>query len=233
MSNPNNPLKITITPNGPYLVTGNVPLTERYTAESVHGEALAWDPVGADEFQQPAAEKYALCRCGQSSNKPYCDGTHSKVGFVGTVTADPAPSAERRQTYVGDGIVMTDEPGLCAHAGFCGTRFTDAWEMIKRTNNPEVRERLRQMAGNCPSGRIQVTMAGNDQPDEPAYTPSIATTVDGPLWVRGGIEVQTMDGVSYEVRNRVTLCRCGQSKNKPFCDGSHWDAGFKAPKRAE
>ncbi len=225
-------LTITLAPNGPYLVNGGVPLTERYTAESIHGESLAWDPVGTSEFEAAAAEKYALCRCGQSANKPYCDGTHSKVGFDGTVTADPGPSTARRETYVGEGIVMTDEPRLCAHAGFCGTRFTDVWQMIKRTSNPEVRERLRQMVANCPSGRVQVTLVGQTQPDEPVFTPSIATIVDGPLWVRGGIQVQTMDGTTYEVRNRVTLCRCGHSNNKPFCDGSHFEVGFKAPKAA-
>ncbi|AKB11853.1 Iron-binding zinc finger CDGSH type [Methanosarcina thermophila] len=43
----------------------------------------------------------------------------------------------------------------------------------------------------------------------------------GPLWVRGGIPIESADGKLYEIRNRVTLCRCGKSKNKPLCDGSH------------
>ena len=230
MSNQPEMLTITITPNGPYLVNGGVPLTERYPAESIHGEPLAWDPVGAAQPEPAVAQKYALCRCGQSSHKPYCDGTHAKVGFDGAVTADPGPSADRRERYVGEGVVMTDEPGLCAHAGFCGTRFTNVWQMIERTADPEVRARLRQMVANCPSGRLQVTLSGQTQPDEPAYIPSIATIPDGPLWVRGGITVQTMDGTTYEVRNRVTLCRCGQSSNKPFCDGTHDHVGFKAPR---
>lgn len=232
MSNQSETLAITIAPNGPYLVTGGVPLVERYTAESIHGEPLAWDPVGAAESAQTTAAKYALCRCGQSANKPYCDGTHAKVGFDGTVTADTSPSTARRQSYVGEGAVMTDEPGLCVHAGFCGTRLTNVWEMIERASDPEVRERLRQIVANCPSGRLQVTLVGQAQPDEPAYNPSIAAIPDGPLWVRGGITVQTLDGTTYEVRNRVTLCRCGHSNNKPFCDGAHVDAGFKAPKAA-
>ncbi len=126
---------------------------------------------------------------------------------------------------------MTDEPGLCVHAGFCGTRFANVWQMIERTGDPEVRACLRQMVANCPSSRLQVTLTGQTQPDEPPYTPSIATIPDGPLWVRGGITVQTMDGATYEVRNRVTLCRGGQSSNKPFCDGTHDNVGFKAPRR--
>jgi len=47
------------------------------------------------------------------------------------------------------------------------------------------------------------------------------------LWVRGGIPVTSANGFHYEVRNRVTLCRCGTSKNKPFCDGSHAAIKFK------
>jgi CDGSH-type Zn-finger protein len=58
-------------------------------------------------------------------------------------------------------------------------------------------------------------------------------TTDPIVWVRGGITVQTMDGTTYEVRNRATLCRCGHSGNKPFCDGAHAEAGFKAPKAGE
>ena len=49
---------------------------------------------------------------------------------------------------------------------------------------------------------------------------------DGPLWVTGGIAVEGADGETYEVRNRATLCRCGASKNKPFCDGEHTKIGF-------
>ncbi|HEY3341215.1 MAG TPA: CDGSH iron-sulfur domain-containing protein, partial [Anaerolineae bacterium] len=214
----------------PYVVTGGVPLVQRYPAMSVHGEPLAWDPVGAEgKAQPPAEEAYELCRCGHSHNKPYCDGTHEQVGFVGTLTADRTPGDARRQKFEADGLVMTDEPALCAGAGFCGTRFTKVWQMIDRTSDPEVRKRLREMVANCPSGRLQVTLSGENTPEEPEFTPSIALIPDGPLWVRGGIEIQAPDGFIYEVHNRVTLCRCGKSHNSPFCDESHVEAGFQAP----
>jgi CDGSH-type Zn-finger protein len=118
--------RIRILPDGLSLVVGTVPLTGRYPAESRHGEPLAWDPVGApDEMVAPRAT-YALCRCGQSGNKPFCDGTHARVGFDGAVTAERAPGAACRRTLVGTGLVMTDAPELCVHAGFCGTRLTNA-----------------------------------------------------------------------------------------------------------
>ena len=67
---------------------------------------------------------------------------------------------------------------------------------------------------------------------EPHFEPSIglvqdtAKGVSGPLWVRGGVQVLGADGSAYEIRNRVALCRCGASGNKPFCDGSHVSSGF-------
>ena len=229
MSSENTPFRITIMPNGPYLVSGGVPLTQRYPAMSTNGEPLAWDPVGTEGAEPPVQEKYALCRCGQSAQKPFCDGTHARVGFDGSLAADRLPSASRRRTMQGDGMVMTDDPSLCVHAGFCGTRLTNVWKMVGGTADPEVRARLMNMVDNCPSGRLEVAPAVGDAPIEPGYAPSVATIPDGPLWVRGGIPVGTADGYTYEVRNRVTLCRCGLSKNKPFCEGTHVAAGFSAP----
>jgi hypothetical protein len=72
-----------------------------------------------------------------------------------------------------------------------------------------------------------VTWDKNGKAIEPVFKPSIGLITDpktgklGPLWARGGIPVESADGFTYEVRNRVTLCRCGKSLNKPFCDGRH------------
>ena len=100
--------------------------------------------------------------------------------------------------------------------------------MIERTTDPEVRLRLLRMVANCPSGRLEASLP-DGTPVEPEFSPSIAVIPDGPLWVRGGIPIEGLDGFVYEVRNRVTLCRCGRSSNMPFCDGTHDEIGFKAP----
>jgi hypothetical protein len=100
--------------------------------------------------------------------------------------------------------------------------------MVERTDDPEVRARLLRMIQNCPSGRLEASL-GDGKMVEPVYLPSIAVVPDGPLWVRGGIPLERPDGFVYEVRNRMTLCRCGQSGNMPFCDGSHEQVGFEAP----
>lgn len=222
-------LTITITEDGPYIVRGGVPLTARHPVESDEGDPLAWDPVWGKAEQAEPQQRYALCRCGQSEKKPFCDGSHARLGFPdSTLTADRAPRAERARSFEADSIVLTDDESLCEHAGFCENRVTNVWKMIRKSNDPEVRDRLITMVSNCPSGRLAVA-----EPDgaaiEPGFEPSIATVPNGPLWVRGGIPVTSPGGFTYEVRNRVTLCRCGQSQNKPFCDGTHADIDFEAP----
>ena len=92
---------------------------------------------------------------------------------------------------------------------------------------PETRKLVEHEAGHCPSGRLIVWDRATGEAIEPKFEPSIgliedtAKQVMGPIWVRGGISVVSADGEAYEVRNRMTLCRCGRSSNKPFCDGSH------------
>ena len=92
-----------------------------------------------------------------------------------------------------------------------------------------MREKLETMVSLCPSGRLQYSHRMGGELVEPPYEPSIGVQVDGPLLVRGGIRVVSSDGETWQVRNRVTLCRCGHSSNKPFCDGTHKVIGFRAP----
>ena len=87
--------------------------------------------------------------------------------------------------------------------------------------------------GDCDRGGVQLPLgaachrgtksregdrAGTGEVDRGHRVP--AAGEHGPLWVRGGIPVMSADGKPYAIRNRVTLCRCGKSGNKPFCDGS-------------
>ena len=221
-------VKIRIAANGPYIVRGVPALSGRQPMESTHGEPLAWEPTEGAANAPENPDRYALCRGGHSSTKPFCDGTHANVGFDGTLTADRAASATRREVLEGEGITLTDDTTLCADSGFCGTRLTNVWDMAGRTGDPEVRDALERMAKFCPSGRLEVSKSGGE-PIELEFTPSIAPVPNGPLWVRGGIAVEATDGFVYEIRNRVTLCRCGESQNKPFCDGAHKSAAFVAP----
>jgi CDGSH-type Zn-finger protein len=131
--------------------------------------------------------------------------------------------------FPGVDVEMTDDPSLCTHVGFCTNRRTHVWEMIDQTDDVEVREQLLRMLALCPSGRLGHRPTSDAPEVEPVFEPSVAVVRDGPLWVRGGVEVIGADGVPYERRNRMTLCRCGHSRNKPFCDGTHAEIGFRDP----
>ena len=220
--------RIRVLTHGPYVVRGSVPLVRTQQVETEYGEPIDWAPL--EPIEPIASEdpgRLRLCRCGLSKTKPFCDDSHEGSGFDGSEVADRSPRATRADTYIGDGVVMTDDHSFCTHAGYCGDRFTNVWKMIAQTSDPAVRERLQRMVSLCPSGTLAWRPA-EDAPDvDPLYEPAVAVIEDGPLWVRGGIPVTGADGRRYEVRNRVTLCRCGHSENKPFCDGSHKGVGFR------
>lgn len=218
---------ITVTENGPYLVTGSVPMHVETIAPNADGGSWTWE-AGRD-FEPRA--KYALCRCGQSSTKPYCDGTHARVGFDGTETASRAPFGEQAQTIDGPAYDLQDADVLCAFARFCDNDGT-IWKIVQSAEGGEPERVLVHEGTSCPSGRLVLRRKTDGDAVEPKLEASIALVEDpvkkcaGPLWVRGGITIRSHDGTSYETRNRVTLCRCGASANKPFCDGTHADVGF-------
>jgi CDGSH-type Zn-finger protein len=212
---------ITVLENGPYLVTGGVPLNRKSIVRSELNEPLTWKKDATLESEP----SYRLCRCGQSSHKPYCDNTHARVGFDGTETAPTSPSATRARRFVGTRITMTDDSILCMHGGFCGNHAEKVWQMMDRTDDTRVRFAVMQMVERCPSGKLGYEIDG--VPVEPDLPEAISVTQDGPLWVTGGVPVTMSNGQKLEVRNRVTLCRCGQSKNKPLCDGSHAAIRFR------
>ena len=222
--------RIVVGVDGPYRVEGEPPpLLRTAMVETEFGEPTAWDE-GPSFVTRPGME---LCRCGGSGRKPFCDGSHERNGFDGTEVADRTPSSARREAWEGDGVVMTDDRSFCAQAGFCGDRFTNVWEMIDGTTDPEVRERLMGMVQRCPSGRLAYSVPPVDDDLEPSFEPSVGVEPNGPLWVRGGIPIVSEGGEPYEVRNRQTLCRCGRSRNKPFCDGMHKVVGFTDPATPE
>ena len=216
--------RIKVSMHGPYIASGGLLLTAGTPVLDEHGEAVDWT---AGEPSPPRAT-YVLCRCGRSGDKPFCDGTHRKVGFDGTCTADRAPGTTRRKVYEGAGMTMTDDESLCAGYAFCDPDG-GVWREIEKSADPIVKARLQRQIANCPSGRLQYIVPGSSTPVERHYAPTIAAIPDGALWILGGVPVETFDGFTYEVRNRQLLCRCGASENKPFCDGSHRRVKFRAP----
>jgi CDGSH-type Zn-finger protein len=229
MANGTNNARVSVSKNGPYMVTGNVPLSKHIIGTDVDGGSESWIEGEA----VPAGKKYALCRCGHSSKKPFCDGTHAKIGFDGTETASRKPYLEQANAFDGPAMVLTDAESLCAFGRFCDPNGS-VWRQVAQSDDPETRAAFLRQVHNCPAGRLVAWDKATRTPVEPELPVSIGLVEDpaqqcsGPLWLRGGIQVTAADGFTYEVRNRVTLCRCGQSRNKPFCDGTHAAIKFRA-----
>jgi CDGSH-type Zn-finger protein len=219
---PDDAMKVTVCDNGPYLVTGGVPLIQEEICNDEEGYCRTWKV--AKQF--PLQEEYALCRCGQSKNKPFCDGSHAKNGFNGYEAAGDESYLRHPEILTGPELELADHQELCVHARFC-QRAGGIWNLTRQSDIPEAKEIAIEEACNCPSGRLVLTDRKSGKVIEPALEKSIvlieypARGEHGPLWVRGGIPVVSADGKPYTIRNRVTLCRCGKSRNKPFCDGSH------------
>ena len=180
----------------------------------------------------PEQVSYSLCRCGASKNKPYCDGTHVTVKFDGTETARRESYVSCAETIEGPVTNMTDYTDLCASARFCDSAG-GAWNLVGQSGYEKANAELIRQCQHCPSGRLVAWDKKTGKPIEKKLEPSIALIQDpymecsGPIWVKGGIPIESSDGEEYEARNRVTLCRCGGSHNKPFCDGAHTAIKFR------
>lgn len=196
-------------PNGPYLVRNLVDLRDS------RGNRIEAKPV------------VALCRCGGSANKPFCDGTHQKNGFSGANLSDR--NTDKRESYRALGITIHDNRSICAHAGRC----TDGLASVfKYKSEPWIDpvggtvEEIIETIRKCPSGALSYSLDDIDGVDQ-QQEPSITVTKDGPYEVVGGVQLLEQTWAQGAPTEHYTLCRCGGSRNKPFCDGAHWSIGFK------
>jgi CDGSH-type Zn-finger protein len=209
--------KIACLPNGPYYLLNDMEAAPVPNLRRASGEACA------------SVRGVALCRCGGSNNKPFCDGTHGKNGFSDHKTADPTKN--RRDVYAGKRITIFDNRAICSHAAFCTDELASVFRHHDKPwidpDGAGIQEIVAQIK-KCPSGALSYAIDGVEA-EPPQRAPMVTVTDNGPYAITGGIELMDVkfgDGASTE---HYTLCRCGASKNKPFCDGSHWDVGFKDP----
>jgi CDGSH-type Zn-finger protein len=219
--------KIIVSKNGPYLVSGNTEIDYQLIQLDDEGLPLKWKQGN----KLPVKNGCALCRCGSSKNKPFCDGMHSKINFDGTELSGREKYIEKAEITKGPDLYLTDVGELCIGAGFCD-RASGTWNLVEKSDDLKSKKLAIQQACDCPSGRLVVWDKKTKKPIEPKFNKSISLIEDpnqkisGPIWVKGNIKIESFDGRKYETRNRVTLCRCGKSMNMPFCDGTHVDIGF-------
>jgi CDGSH-type Zn-finger protein len=225
-TNPDGRKWIEIAQNGPYRVHGGIPLVKKSQVVSELGEPMTWKKDG----EIATNEHYSLCRCGHSCNKPFCDGMHRAINFNGTETAAMNLTAERQVIHTeGTDIVVKRDNSLCMESGFCANAHTTVEAMLPYTDDTQVRAQVMAMIERCPAGALVYALRAGLPDIEPDLPQQIALVTEytadgpirGPLWVTGNIEIVRSDGQPFERRNRVTLCNCGLSRNKPLCDGTH------------
>jgi CDGSH-type Zn-finger protein len=232
MSSAKKHASVSISKDGPYIVLGNASLTEEVIIADADGESLQWRQ--GEAYEVP--EKYALCRCGRSNKPPFCDGSHAWIGFDGTETAARTSYSTQATTFDGPSLALLDARHLCADARFCDPHGK-VWNQVRRTDDPKVRSMFLRQVHNCPAGRLIAFDKLASKAIEQSSPVAIGLIEDpeqdcsGPIWLRGGVSLTSADGYRYEVRNNMTVCRCGASKNKPFCDGSHATSKFNAKRK--
>jgi len=194
---------ITVVKNGPYIIKG----LEHFR-----------DSAGRE---LPVQSAISLCRCGASKNKPYCDGSHTKIGFVGE--KDPNRVTREINEWKGKRITIVDNSDVCCRDRACVTNLPQVFE----EENPDAAtvKEIIETIRKCPSGALTYKMGGRHCQ---AFNrePAITVAQNGPLKVVGGIRLKDEMQSQPACPEHYTLCRCGHSKNKPFCDGSHLDVGF-------
>jgi pyruvate oxidase len=197
------------TKNGPYLVKGTVRLVNS------QGDIVE------------ANETFALCRCGGSRTKPFCDGTHMSNGFTDKKEEDRI--RDQQDNYEGKEVEIIDNRGICSHAAFCTSGLPSVWRSsVEPWIDPDgaPQQDILNTIHKCPSGALSYRLSGKIH-NQFHDTPEIFISRDGPYYVRGFIELQDTEFLEGASPEHFTLCRCGKSKNKPFCDGTHWYADFR------
>jgi CDGSH-type Zn-finger protein len=205
--------KVSITPteNGPYIIKNLANFSNR------HGRI-------------EVKETMALCRCGGSANKPFCDGTHAKNGFSSAKLEGRVE--DKRDNYKGQKITIHDNRGICAHAGRCTDGLPavfhlrdEPWIYPDSAGVQEIIETINK----CPSGALSYTIDGVEHLDRDGV-PGIFIAPNGPYVVSGEPSIEDTERAEGVSKEHFTMCRCGGSKNKPFCDGTHWYNKFKDDK---
>ncbi|HJO38553.1 MAG: CDGSH iron-sulfur domain-containing protein [Vicinamibacterales bacterium] len=195
--------------NGPLLVT-NCKMLKNYS------DGTVYETDGT----------VALCRCGGSKKKPFCDGHDQTNGFTGDKA--PGRTPDKRKTFEGDGVTVHDNRGICAHAGRC----TDGLPSVFRTRQePFVDPQgasandIIETVKSCPSGALSYAVDGVEHRDQ-TRDPVIFIAPNGPYAIIGGADLQEVEWGEGASQEHFELCRCGASTNKPFCSGAHWSVQF-------
>lgn len=219
--------KILPLPNGPYYLINDMKPKVVENLKNFKGESLS-TTVGI-----------ALCRCGKSNRKPFCDGTHSIIGFssqnvnLNENDTNKLTIKNKRRDYVGKEITIHDNRKICSHAKECVNNLPSVFKLGSKPwidSDGSKMQDIINTVRKCPSGALSYSIDGIEYRDPKEQRDPILTVLkNGPYYITGGIDligenIEFGEGASKE---HYTLCRCGASENKPFCDGTHRTINFK------
>ena len=144
---------------------------------------------------------------------------------------EPSPLKERgpRRVYGNDAIEVHWEPRLCIHVRNCVRQLGQVFDPSARpwidvdAADPDA---IAQTVLTCPTGALHFRRLDGGEEEVTDAETTVEPRPNGPLFVRGPVKIVDADGRIIREDTRVALCRCGASKNKPFCDGSHRRIGF-------
>lgn len=133
-------------------------------------------------------------------------------------------------SYPGKTAAVSWAGELCIHIGECGRAKGDLfvggrqpWCEPDAASDQEVEDVILR----CPTGALSVQLEDGTDPEIADAKNTINVAYNGPLFARGDLDIEGAPEEVPGLRFRAALCRCGESKNKPFCDNSHETAGFK------
>lgn len=168
----------------------------------------------------------ALCRCGASGNKPFCDGSHKVAGYTSAKSDEADP--DRVHSYEGTQVSVHFNKLVCSHAGACLRLMPDVFDLKQRpwiqVDDADV-EDIKRVVRACPSGALQYSEGGDPEGLSPTAA-RVSVEPNGPYRVQH-IECDADDWAAGQDPSKYVLCRCGLSKNKPFCDGTHFEDDWK------
>ena len=183
--------------------------------------------VAADGTAVDAQSEMALCRCGSSKNKPFCDGSHLDIGFSSAY--DDISKRDRVYTYAGRDITVHYNRLLCSHAAKCGAMLNSVFDVSRDPwIDPDqgAVDEIMAVVNACPSGALSYS----ENNGEPCHLHGAECVIEieehGPYHIRN-VEIKGAKWATQACEKKYVLCRCGHSRNKPFCDGAHVDIGWR------
>ena len=207
-------------PNGPLYLINDREIKVIENLENSKGEKLS------------NIQGIALCRCGASRNKPFCDGTHGITRFSSKNADNNNKTSSKRKSYAGTKITIHDNRRICSHAAECVNNLSSVFNLNKRPwINPDgaITKEIIETIKKCPSGALSYSIDGIEYRDYDGKQ-LVKVSKDGPYYITGGIELIGAEFPDDASKEHYTLCRCGTSNNKPFCDGNHSIINFKDEK---